>query len=63
MAHRLLVKRSCVVRQRCDHHDPVQTFGQESGIYSYERYLDGSQTVDWASVAVKWVKDGIDPDL
>lgn len=35
---------------------------KESGIYAWERYLDASSMTNWSEVAVKWVRDGIDPD-
>lgn len=35
---------------------------QESGIYAWERYLDASRNPDWSEAAVKWVRDGTDPD-
>jgi hypothetical protein len=35
---------------------------KESGIYAFERYIDASSTPNWTEVAVKWVRDEIDPD-
>lgn len=34
----------------------------ESGIDAWERYIDSSKVANWEEVAIKWVKDGIDPD-
>ena len=35
---------------------------QESGIYQWERYVDGSKEANWERVAESWISDGIDPD-
>lgn len=57
------MKRSCVVVNDATTMIQFKRLAKESGIYSYERYLDGSKTPDWSAIAVKWVKDSIDPDL
>ena len=57
------MKRSCVVVNDATTMIQFKRLAKESGIYAYERYLDGSKTADWSAIAVKWVKDGIDPDL
>lgn len=36
---------------------------QQSGIYKTERYIDASSDPNALKTAVKWVKDGIDPDI
>jgi hypothetical protein len=35
---------------------------KESGIYQWERYLDGAQA-NCQQLAIGWAKDGVDPDL
>ncbi len=57
------MKRSCVVVNDATTMIQFKRLAKESGIYAFERYLDGSKTNDWAAVSVKWVKDGVDPDL
>ena len=34
-----------------------------TGIRKYERYIDASIHDNWESIAIKWLKDGVDPDL
>jgi len=36
---------------------------KETGIYQWERYLDASSVKSWEEVGVKWLVNGIDPDL
>ncbi len=35
---------------------------KETGIYSWERYIDASKTSNFEKVGVDWIKNGIDPD-
>jgi len=35
---------------------------QESGIYQWERYLDGSKDANWEKVAESWIASAKDPD-
>jgi len=35
---------------------------KESGIYKYERYIDGRQRADWQAAAMAWLEQGLDPD-
>ena len=35
---------------------------QESGIYQWERYVDGSKEEQWEKVAEAWIVNGKDPD-
>lgn len=39
-----------------------QRLARQTGIYQWERYLNTQTTPDWETQALKWVKDGIDPD-
>jgi hypothetical protein len=34
----------------------------QSGIASFERYIDASRHPDWSGAAVKWVRDGVSPE-
>jgi len=35
---------------------------QDSGIYQWERYVDGSKEANWEKVAEAWIVNGKDPD-
>lgn len=35
---------------------------QESGIYQWERYVDGSKDANWEKIAESWISTGKDPD-
>ncbi|HTY37790.1 MAG TPA: hypothetical protein VMH23_11805 [Bacteroidota bacterium] len=35
---------------------------QDSGIYQWERYIDGSKEGNWEKVAEAWIVNGTDPD-
>ena len=35
---------------------------QESGIYEWERYVDGSKKAEWERVAEAWISHAADPD-
>lgn len=39
-----------------------QRLARQTGIYQWERYLNSQTTPDWETHALKWVKDGVDPD-
>jgi hypothetical protein len=56
MARSAVILANAVVTQQ------FKRLAQESGIYSYERYIDASMVTDWSDVAVAWVRNGIDPD-
>jgi hypothetical protein len=56
------MRRSAVVVENAITAVQFKRLAKESGIYAWERYIDASAVPDWESVAVQWVKDGIDPD-
>jgi hypothetical protein len=56
------MQRSAVVLNDTITTIQFKRLAQQSGIYSFERYIDASATPDWTKVAVAWVKDGADPD-
>lgn len=39
-----------------------QRLAKQSGIYEWERYLNTQTTPNWEGPAIKWVKEGVDPD-
>jgi hypothetical protein len=57
------MKRSAVVLASSAISMQFKRLAQESGIYATERYIDASYFSNPIDIAVKWVKDGIDPDL
>jgi hypothetical protein len=56
------MQRSAVILANAVLTFQFKRLAQQSGIYAFERYIDGSVHEDWAKIAVAWVKDGIDPD-
>jgi len=36
---------------------------KETGIYAWERYIDGSCVADWQERGIAWVRDKVDPDV
>jgi len=56
MARSAVILANAVVTQQ------FKRLAQESGIYAFERYIDASVAADWSSVAMAWVRDGVDPD-
>lgn len=36
---------------------------KETGIHEWERYINGGKEPDWEAVGLRWIEDGIDPDL
>lgn len=56
------MKRSAVILNSQDVCNQLKNIAIQSGIYATERYIDASQNHNAASLAVAWVKEGIDPD-
>ena len=57
------MKRSAVILASAAISMQFKKIAQESGIYATERYIDASYFANPIDVAIKWVKDAIDPDL
>jgi len=57
------MKRSAVILASTAIKMQFKKLAQESGIYATERYIDASSYSNPIDIAVKWVKDEIDPDL
>jgi len=57
------MKRSAVILASAAISMQFKKMAQESGIYATERYIDASFFTNPIDVAIKWVKDEIDPDL
>ena len=56
------MQRSAVVLASSALTIQFKRLAKESGIYSFERYIDASSTPNWTDAAVKWVRDSVDPD-
>jgi hypothetical protein len=56
------MNRSAVVLANPVLTQQFKRLAQQSGIYSYERYIDASTVPDWTKAAVAWVREGVDPD-
>lgn len=56
------MQRSAVILSSAAIAMQFKRLGKESGIYSFERYLDASSDANWQKHATDWVKSGIDPD-
>ena len=56
------MKRSAVILNSPEVTAQFKNLALISGIYSTERYIDASTKTNPADLAIKWVKDGIDPD-
>ena len=57
------MKRSAVILASAIISMQFKQLAKQSGIYTTERYIDASKYSNAVEVAIKWVKDGIDPDL
>ena len=56
------MQRSVVVVANAITKMQFQRIAKQTGIYDWERYIDASNTSNWESVGVNWLKNGVDPD-
>ena len=56
------MERSAVIVNSAAIAMQFKRLGKESGIYSFERYIDASTDAGWEKHALDWVKSAIDPD-
>ncbi len=54
--------RSAVVVDSAMTKMQFQRIARTSGIYQWERYIDGSSVKNWEQVAADWITRAIDPD-
>ncbi len=54
--------RSCVILAAPIPIMYAKRFAKETGIYEWERYLNGRTNPNWKQQALDWVSKGIDPD-
>ncbi len=55
--------RSVVIMDTSTGAMQIRRLARESGVYSYERYLDAETTPNFERVGLAWIIDGKDPDL
>ncbi len=53
--------RSCVILQSATVTMQFQRIARESGIDSYERYINAAAHPDWHAKAVSWIEDKVEP--
>lgn len=56
------MQRSCVILANELTKFQFMRLAKDSGIYTYERYIDAEATSNWVDIAVAWVRDNKDPD-
>lgn len=56
------MNRSAVILNSAEICNQFKSLALQSGIYATERYIDASKKEDAVEIAIKWVKDGTDPD-
>ena len=55
--------RSCVILAAPIPIMHAKRFAKETGIYEWERYLNGHTNPNWKQQALDWVIKGIDPEM
>jgi len=55
--------RSCVILQSATVTMQFQRIAKESGINSYERYINAAAHPDWQAKAVAWIEDKVEPGV
>lgn len=53
--------RSCVILQSATVTMQFQRLARESGIDSYERYINGAAHSDWQAKALAWIENKVEP--
>jgi hypothetical protein len=53
--------RSCVILQSATVTMQFQRLARESGIDSYERYINAAADADWETKAVAWIENKVEP--
>lgn len=57
------LERSCVILASQLLTTQFKNIAKETGIYSFERYINADQNSSWESQAEAWIKSGVDPDM
>lgn len=55
--------RSCVILKSATVTMQFKRLARESGIYTFEKYINASTNAHWYNEAMAWIEDGVDPDL
>jgi hypothetical protein len=55
------MERSCVVLESAAVTMQFERLARESGIYSFERYINAAAQPDWNKKALAWIESKIDP--
>lgn len=55
------MERSCVILQSATVTMQFERIAHESGIYSFERYINAARTPDWEPRAIAWIQKKVDP--
>lgn len=55
--------RSCVILQSATVTMQFQRIAKESGIGTYEQYINAAAHPDWRTKAVAWIENKVDPGL
>jgi len=55
------MQRSCVILQSATVTMQFERIALESGIHSFERYINAAKTPDWEPRAIAWIQKKIDP--
>lgn len=56
------MERSCVILQSATVTMQFEHIAGESGISSFERYINAARTPDWQTKAAAWIENKIDPN-
>ena len=55
------MERSCVILQSATVTMQFERIARESGIYSFERYINAAAHPDWEPRAIGWIENKVDP--
>jgi hypothetical protein len=57
------LRRSAVVLASAIMTLQFMRIARDTGVYTYERYIDASKDANWEPVALAWIINGVDPDV
>lgn len=56
------LQRSAVILSSSVVKMQIQRMARESGVDSFERYIDASADPEWEKTAIAWIEKGVDPE-
>jgi hypothetical protein len=62
-ARQLGMRRSVVIVDNAETAAEFERIARQTGIYTYERYIDAVADPRWEQRGLDWIVDGIDPDI